>query len=369
MAKELNMEQAQDARFLRDPYLEWVEKEGLPVADGFSVDLFGVETKPWPRYGVNGAAVHPTGRGDFVNVFLLDVPPGASTSPQRHIFEEVFYVLAGRGSTTIEGTEGRKHTFEWGPRSMFAIPLNTQYRLFNGSGTERARLAATTSLPVVLNLFHNEAFVFRNEWRFDERIGDDRYFSGEGELTPANHGHHLWETNFVPDLSSIELQDYGRRGADGRNLKFVLADGVMHAHLSEMPPGTYKKAHRHGPGICVTCISGTGYSLLWYAGETEARRVDWKFGHVFAPPSQMFHQHFTSSREPVRYLATGIGSLRYPFWEEQRVALGGGSSTSVKHGGNQIEYEDQFPWIHKMYEEEMRKVGMEVRMKKFINKS
>jgi mannose-6-phosphate isomerase-like protein (cupin superfamily) len=356
-------------KLLRDPYLEWVGKEGIPIVEDFGIDLFEVETKPWPRLGVAGAAIHPKGRGDFVNMFLLDLPSAGATSPQRHLYEEVFYVLDGRGSTTIATVDGRKHSFEWGPMSMFAIPLNAQYRLFNGSGSERARLVCTTSLPVVLNLFHHEAFVFGNDWRFDERMGEERYFSGEGDLIPANHGQHLWETNFVPDLSAIELKDYGRRGADGKNLKFVLADGVMHAHLSEMAAGTYKKAHRHGPGICVTCITGQGYSLLWYEGESDLRRVDWRHGTVFAPPSQMFHQHFATSPEPARYLATGLGGLRYPFWEEQRVALSGGSSTSLKQGGNQIEYQDQPPHVHEMFEQEMQKAGVEVRMKKFIGKT
>lgn len=362
------MEQLQSAKVMLDPYLEWVKREGIPVVEDFGVDLFKVDTKPWPRFGARGAVVHPKGRGDFVNMFVLDLPPAQATVPQRHLYEEVFYVLAGRGSTVIEASDGRRHTFEWGPMSMFAIPLNVQYRLFNGSGSEHARLASTTSLPVVLNLFHNEAFVFGNEYYFDERVGEARYFSGEGDLTPADHGHHLWETNFVPDLSAIELQDYGRRGADGKNLKFVLADGVMHAHISEMPAGTYKKAHRHGPGICVTCITGHGYSLLWYEGESDVRRVDWRHGTVFAPPSQMFHQHFTTSPKPARYLATGLGSLRYPFCEDQRIALSGGTSTSLKKGGNQIEYTDQSPWVHQLFEEEMKKSGVEVRMKKFIGK-
>ena len=45
-----------------------------------AVDLFSVETALWPRYGVNGAAVHLKGRGDFANMFVFDIPPGGSTA-------------------------------------------------------------------------------------------------------------------------------------------------------------------------------------------------------------------------------------------------------------------------------------------------
>ncbi len=139
----------------RDPYLEWVEQEGLPVVEGFGVDLFAVEAKPWARYEVDGAAVHLKGRGDFISMFLLELAPGKATSPQRHLYEEVIYVLAGRGSTSIVSSDGRRHSFEWGPGSLFAIPLNAEYRHFNGSGTDAARIICTTSLPAVLNMFHN----------------------------------------------------------------------------------------------------------------------------------------------------------------------------------------------------------------------
>ena len=45
------------ARYGVDPYLDWLAGEGIPVTEDYGVYLFGVETRPWPRYGVNGAAV------------------------------------------------------------------------------------------------------------------------------------------------------------------------------------------------------------------------------------------------------------------------------------------------------------------------
>ena len=352
-------------KLMIDSYLDWVKKEGIPVTEDFGIDLFKVETKPWARFGVNGAAAHLKGRGDFVCMFVLDMPPGAATSPQRHLYEEVIYVLSGRGSTTIEAADGRKHTFEWGPRSLFAIPLNAKYRHFNGSGSESARLACTTNLPAVMNMFHNEEFVFNNPWDFKERMGGDKYFSGEGDFIPVRPGNHMWETNFVPDLAAIELKEWADRGAGGKNIMFILADGTMHAHISEMPVGTYKKAHRHGADFHVMCVTGQGYSLLWYEGDADFHRVDWKHGTVFAPPDRMFHQHFNASPVPARYLATAYGSLRYPFTESKRKSLFGGVSTSVKKGGDQIEYEDQDPRIHQLYEQATKKAGVKAQMAQF----
>lgn len=357
-----------DDRIGIDPYLDWLKKEGIPVVEDFGVDLPAVDTRPWPRYGVNGAAVHLKGRGDFVSMFVLDLAPGAATSPQRHLYEEVLYVLSGRGSTTIEAADGSRHSFEWGPRSLFAIPLNTRYRHFNGSGTERARLASTTSLPAVLNMFHNEAFVFDNPWAFGERLGQARHFGGEGDFVAVRPGQHMWQTNFVPDLAALELKAWDQRGKGSKNIMFILADGTMHAHISEMQVGSYKKAHRHGPDFHVMCVGGQGYSLLWYEGEPHWRQVRWKHGTVFAPPDRMFHQHFNTGSSPARYLATAFGSLRYPFTEAKRRALMGSGdgdqqgavARSVKLGGDQIEFEDQSPRVHALYVEETRKAGVQV---------
>jgi uncharacterized RmlC-like cupin family protein len=349
---------------LRDPFAEWVASEGLPVTTGFGADLFEVETRDWSRIGVPAGIVNLTGRGDFASLIVTVLPPGASSEPQRHLYEEVVYVLSGHGTTAIHGPDG-DHVFEWGPKSMFALPLNVDYRYFNVSGHEEARLASTTSLPLSMNVFRNDSFVFDNAFDFGERFGSARYFEGQGDLVPGPRSRLMWETNFVPDLSNFsELRPMDSRGAGGTNIAFVLADGSMHAHISEIPVGRYKKGHRHAESTHVFTVTGHGYSLFWYEGEKEFERVDWRHGVVFVPPDQMFHQHFNTSGEPARYFAVAFGSIRYPITAAQRFVFTN-SERNVKEGGIQIEYEQQDPRIHRMYVEEMDKSGEPIDMDAF----
>ncbi len=362
------MAEAEEAKFLFDPYLDWIEGEGIPVAEDFGIDLMKVETGPWPRIDAKGAAVHLKGRGDYISIFLIDIPPGGKITPQQHLYEEVIYVLEGHGSTSIETVDGETHSFEWGPKSLFALPLNAKYQHFNSSGQERALLSATNDLCLVLNLIHNEDFVFNNSFEFPERQGKGNYFSGEGDFIPKKPGRHMWETNFVPDLAKFELQAWDKRGAGSSNMKFILADGTMHAHSSEMPVGTYKKAHRHGADFHVYSVTGEGYSLLWYEEDEQFERVDWHHGVVFAPPDMMYHQHYNTSQEPARYLAVALGSLRYPFTSE-KMGLFSGVDVSVKDGGRQIEYEDQDPRVHGIFLEELKKNGVESGMADFIDET
>ena len=132
-----------------------------------------------------------------------------------------------------------------------------------------------------------------------------------------------------------------------------------------MPPGTYKKAHRHSAGLHVMCIVGTGYSLAWFEGDKDYRRIDWKHGIVFPPADQQIHQHFNTCGRAARYIATGIGGIRYPMTAAMRRTGGdgdgeklGATARSIKDGGDQIEYEDQDPRIHALWLEEMRKHGV-----------
>ncbi len=349
-----------ESRLFRSPYLEWATGEGVPIATGFGVGLLSLELAPWPRIGARGAFVHLDGRGDLIDVQVWEIAPGGHTEPLRHLYESVAYVLDGTGSTEVGAPEGRR-TFEWRTGSLFAIPLNARYRHHNGSGTKPARLAVVTSAPIVINVFRSDSFVFGNDAAFPARFGPEEHFRGDGTLYPSRPGRHLWETNFVPDLRTFKLSEWRERGAGGSNMVFSLADGTMHAHESEMPVGTYKKAHRHGPDFHIFPVTGRGYSLHWYEGDRDTQRFDWEHGSVFAPADRQFHQHFNVSAEPARYLAVAFGSQRYPTVAD-KMATWMGMDVSVKEGGRQVEYEDEDPRIRRMYETELAKRGLRSHM-------
>ena len=341
---------------LVDPYARWAERQRIPIIEDFAVDLLAVDTAPWERLGARAALVHVAGRGDWSNIVLIELPAGAATEPQRHVYEEVVYVLSGRGTTLVEDPSGRQHNVDWGPRSLFGIPLNARYRHLAGGG-EPARLASVTSLPLMLNAFHDEDFVFSDSWNFADRFGDAGRFRAGGEFVGVAPGRHMWETNLVPDLADFELASWAARGAGSRNLKFVLADATMHAHVSEMPVGTYKKGHRHRPDFHVFTVTGHGYSLLWYEGDEEFTRIDWRHGVVYAPADQQFHQHFSTAPYPVRYLAVAYGGLRYPFTGERREHFLR-IDKSVSQGGRQIDYADEDPRIRELYLCELASSGV-----------
>src|SRR6266849_10585481 len=110
--------------YLRDPYREFLQREGVPVyEDVLTLDPLTLELEPWQRLGGLGAYVHIAGRGDFVSCYVAEIPAGGQLKPEKHLHDEVIYVLSGRGATTIE-VPGGHTTFEWGTGSLFAIPLN-----------------------------------------------------------------------------------------------------------------------------------------------------------------------------------------------------------------------------------------------------
>ena len=240
---------------------------------------------------------------------------------------------------------------------MFAIPINADYQHFNASGSEAARYFAVTNCCFIMNLFHNADYIFNSDYVFTDRFDPrtEGYFSGQGELT----GRFFMTTNFVSDTHTLKLTDYSERGKGSTNMKFDLAKNTMGAHISEFPVGTYKKGHKHGPGAHVIILGGQGYSILWPAGE-KPQRVDWKQGSVVVPPDQWFHQHFNSGANPARYLALRWNNWRYRFMRSQDGE--GASYTSLKLGGNQIEFEDEDPQVHKDFEAAMKAVGARCNM-------
>ncbi|MGE0652710.1 MAG: cupin domain-containing protein [Alphaproteobacteria bacterium] len=350
-------------------YAEWQKGEGIPVYDTFFIeDLKDVALGPWQRTGGLGAFINLEGAGNTNNCYVAEVPGGGKTTPMRHLYEELVYILQGSGATRISNEQGASHTFEWQAGSLFAIPMNTTFQHFNTSGTAPARYVAVISAPVVMNLFHNAEFVFNTPFDFTDRYNGEQAFDGDGELWLNRRGtFKIWETNFVPNADTFQLYKRGNRGAGGSYLCFELAHNTMVAHISEFPVGTYKKAHRHGPGANVIILGGKGFTLLWEDGKWDERvKVDWKPGSIVVPPSQWFHQHFNSGNEPARYLALRWGSNRYEFSTHGQDDSRGATETSVKEGGNQIEYGDEDPEVHRIFEADLKASDATCRMKAMV---
>lgn len=355
-----------NGQFLLDPYADWARGEGIPIHEDFGHDLLALETGPWERYDAHGCFAHTQGRGDFMTNYVLEVRPTRETRPVRHLYEAFFYVLAGHGSTTVWLPDGRVRTFEWGPKALFAIPLNCRYQLHNGSGVESARLSCTSNAPLLINLFHDVDFVFASDAGFADRVGDIARFAGEGVHSVYNQDsakvQNVWETNFVHDLTSFKLYSFEGRGKGSLNVNFVLADGTMHSHVSQMAVGRYKKAHRHAAGTHVHAVDGEGFSLLWYEGDSEFKRLPWRHGFMYSPPFWMFHQHFNTGSQPARYVACSLGSRKYPFLALRRRSAEGSGAVSVSQGGRQIEHEDQDPRVHRMFLEALAESGVASQM-------
>ena len=122
------------------------------------------------------------------------------------------------------------------------------------------------------------------------------------------------------------------------------------------PSRTYKKQHRHGPGIVIVIPAGEGFSVMWPEGK-EKVFIPWPEASVFVPPSRWYHQHFNVGPAPGRYLAhhapRSVGRM----------------TADTQAPENQIEYPDEDPWTRQTFEQELAKRGCESLMPRSLFES
>ena len=335
------------------PYTRWIAAEGLDIIDAMYVpNLHTVELKPWVRRGGRGVFMNHDASRTSNDCYVCEIPPGKQLEPQRQLYEEMIYVLDGRGSTSVWNDAGQKVSFEWKAGAIFAIPLNASHQHFNGSGKEPARFVSVTNAPVIINSFGDTDFVFGIRYDFRGRFaGESNYFANGGEQKGL-----LLDTNFVADAINLPLIAAKERGAGGGHIRFSMAKGSMNSHISQFPIGTYKKAHAHGPGAHVIVMSGEGFSMMWPEGE-QPRRFDWKEGTMIVPPNMWFHQHFNTGTTPARYLAFKAEGVSI------RNAQGVPKAwISRRIGGDQIDYADESPAVRESFSNALAKAGLAPRM-------
>lgn len=327
-------------------YDTWVKEQEIPVLSGsFVKDAREVELGDWKQRGAQGALLSFSDQR-VADGYILEIPPTAATKPRRQLYEELIVILEGRGSTELWYDEDHKRSFEWQRGSVFSVPINASHRHLNGSGKDRVRYVALTSAPPIIEVFRDHEFLFENNHVFPERFDarNPEFFDKEPEYLTEYYGGIL-DTNFISDIRKVRLVPREARGKGNHNMYIHIAGATMFAHVSRFPVGTYKKAHRHGPGAHIVMLDSTGYTMMWKDGE-EPTRYDWAEGSVISPPAGYWHQHYNTGTEPCKFVA-----LHASF----ALASGG------KGGGvEQLEADASDDELRELYIAECAKNGVEV---------
>ncbi len=361
------------ASFQKTAYFQWMHRQSVPIIDGYGVeDVREIKMAPWAHLGGRASFVNLYGMEGVTGMYVAEIPPGGALEPEKHFYEKVVCILSGNGATEVWQDGGRKQTFEWGPWSLFAPPMNASHRMING-GREPVKFLAVTNAPLMMDVIHNEDFIFKCPYNFSDRYSGAEGFFNVGTKRYENGMQHIWETNFIMDIQSAALDQRDVKGAGVRITQFELSGNSLIGHLAQWPAGRYHKAHYHGPGAILLGLQSSGYVLIWSkelgtepykSGHgDEVVEVKWKEGSVYCPPGGWFHQHFNTGAQQARHLAVRYGSRLHPIGFKIADKLSeDGIYIDVKRGGTLINYEDEDPYIRKHYEEEMKKKGVSSEM-------
>lgn len=341
-----------------DTYTDFRDEQDIPVYTGLFIDdLHALETDDWEMTGQRGAFINLYGMQYVDDLQLHELTPSGETDWIQHYYDELVYVLEGQGITSIGDGQA---TFEWKAGSVFYLPNNAKYKHLNASGDERALLVSHTYLPQYMNLIKDRRALFDSDFDpFDETDSESYYsekgsegrfymYDGKYENAPMS-----WEANFIPDVEAFDrIGNWDKTGAMGI-VMFPFPQSGIYAHLSEIPVGRYKNAHRHDPGANLFIVKGKGYELLWEPDGPKIK-LDWSPGAVFSPPAGWYHQHFNTNDEPARQFV--MHQPRFGSLSNHDFVFDGHSESNL------VTYYEEDPGIRELYEQELAEAGLESKM-------
>jgi mannose-6-phosphate isomerase-like protein (cupin superfamily) len=367
-------------KFLRPktPYDIYMEEQEIPIYREIGVRrVQDLPRKPWKKTGGNGTFIQLLGTEGLWGCYVVEVPGAGALNPETHLYEEVYLVVDGRGSTEVwtEGN-GKKLTFEWQRGSLFSIPINASHRIVNATRSPALLLAGTTA-PNVMNMFSNPDFIFNCPYQFKDRFDPtDDYYKPKEEIEPDPlRGLAMRQTNIIPDIINCELPLDNRRSPGYRRIEPHMTGNNFYLWIGQHENGRYSKAHAHGSAAVLVCLTGKGYTYTWPAnygqtpwkdGKAEfVKRQDYEpVGLVSAAPmgGNWFHAHFGISKEPLR-LSAWFGP-NAPGRErgrpgEKSIDYG---AIDIHEGGTAIPYYDEDPYLRKEYVETLKQEGVTSRM-------
>jgi mannose-6-phosphate isomerase-like protein (cupin superfamily) len=364
---------------VRLPYDRFMDEEGVPCFRGIGVHkVQDLPRQSWARKGGAGTYIQLHGTEGKWGCFVVEVPAAGALNPERHMFEEIYYVVEGRGTTEVwvDGDQ-KRHVFEWQAGSLFSIPMNAWFRIVNASSSPALLLAGNTA-PMVMNLFNNKDAIFNNPFVFRDRFsGADDFYKYNDDIEPDPvRGLAMRRTNFIPDIVNCDLPLDNRRSPGYRRIEPFMTENNFYLWIGQHENGRYSKAHGHPSSAVLICVKGKGYTYTWPEGASinpwkngkmeEVKRVDYEpVGMVTAAPGGLnwFHQHFGTSQGPLRLMAwygPNAAPGRQPGIPGEKMIDAG--AIDIDEGGTAIPYSMEDPHIRAEYEATLRANGAESRM-------
>lgn len=365
---------------VKSPYRRYIEAQGVPIYDGAGFhDVRELALGTWDRLGGRAAFLVPDNTIDLLGMHVIEIPPRSSLNTQRHVYEEKYWVIEGRGSTEVWIDDERQaKSFEWGSGSLFAIPLNASFRITNVSSSPAILLAGNTA-PPIMAIVADDNFIFDNDYVFRSRfeLTDDYYNPSDETYASPDRGRAMWRTNLIPDIVRCELPLDNQRSPGYRRIEMHMARGTFYTFVGEHPTGRYSKAHYHQSGAVLIALKGKGYTFNW---PREAGVRPWENGNghlverveyvagglVAAAPGggDWFHQHFAVSKEPLRLLvfSGGLPDRRYSTYTPRPGQPSVHGNFDLEKGGRSIGYAQEDPRIREEYKKALAEDGVEFNM-------
>jgi oxalate decarboxylase/phosphoglucose isomerase-like protein (cupin superfamily) len=120
----------------------------------------------------------------------------------------------------------------------------------------------------------------------------------------AAEGLDIIAAHYVPDLRTVELKPWARRGGRGVFINHEATRTSNDCYVCEIPAGGRLAPQRQLFEEMILVLDGQGSTKVWNDAGASVT-FEWQAGSLFAIPLNTHHQHFNGSgREPARFVAS-----------------------------------------------------------------
>ncbi len=127
------------------------------------------------------------------------------------------------------------------------------------------------------------------------------------EAWVRGQGLDIISAHYVPDLKTVELKPWARRGGTGVFINHEASRTSNDCYVCEIPAGGKLAPQRQLFEEMVLVLEGRGSTSVWN-DKGQKLTFEWKAGAIFAVPLNAFHQHFNGSgAAPARYVGVTFG--------------------------------------------------------------